>query len=530
MLYPRIRPWQFFRLVVLAAIGITTSPAHAQRLAKFSYQTGTIVIYNASLPDSREVAVHYARARGIPAEHLLGIKCSSAETITRGEFTKDIEAPIRAAFTAKKWWETGTVKNYGHVCTKTVARALTLIQGIPLTIADEAKKPGAPPSKLPAQFQTTAASVDTELAMLGVLDHPTEGPMNNPYFKSEIAFELSGLTPLFIVGRIDGPDKATAKKLVDDTLAAEATGLLGRACIDLAQKNEPGYAIGENWLKSAAAQLEKKGLPVILDTWAPTLPLNYPLTDCAYYLGWYTEQADGPFLDPTFRFKRGAIACHIHSFSATSLKTPTRNWCAPLISKGACGVLGNVLEPYLHLCADLSHFTKRLLAGATLGEASLSSLGGLSWMHVTIGDPLYRPFAQPPSAARGPDSGYAAIRLAAASWDPIARSRDFTSNVAKAATKLQSPEVYEFLALHSQAGLTSSTAKAATPHLEAAGPLYRNTVDRIRLLLLKADALRRDGDRKACMKLLNGIIELYPNELATATARAWLEQVRLEKP
>src|SRR4029450_12276497 len=99
------------------------------------------------------------------------------------------------------------------------------------------------------------------------------------------------------------------------------------------------------------------------------------------------------FTESDFRFVPGAVAVHIHSFSAATLRDPNANWVAPLLAKGAAASLGNVYEPYLQLTANLDIFNDRLLRGFTLAESAYMSHRGLSWMSVVVGDPLYRPYA-----------------------------------------------------------------------------------------------------------------------------------------
>ena len=113
------------------------------------------------------------------------------------------------------------------------------------------------------------------------------------------------------------------------------------------------------------------------------------------YMGWYNEHAVGPFLRENFTFTRGAIAYHIHSGSAKTLRSTTTNWAGPLLARGAAVTMGAVDEPYLGLTIDLDRFTDRLCSGASVGESWYLSLPALSWQMTLIGDPLYRPFAKP---------------------------------------------------------------------------------------------------------------------------------------
>src|SRR5260370_1821894 len=124
------------------------------------------------------------------------------------------------------------------------------------------------------------------------------------------------------------------------------------------------------------------------------------MTDCALYYGWYAGTVAGPFTKPDFRFLPGAVAVHIHSFSANTLRDPNANWVGPLVTKGAAATLGNVYEPYLGLTSHLNVLSDRLLHGFTFAESAYMSVPGLSWMPVMVGDPLYRPHASPFQSAK----------------------------------------------------------------------------------------------------------------------------------
>lgn len=75
------------------------------------------------------------------------------------------------------------------------------------------------------------------------------------------------------------------------------------------------------------------------------------------------ELISGPFAEEGFRFKPGAIAAHIHSFSASTLRDPVAGWCGPLLERGASATLGTVYEPYLMLTTHPDKFQSRLMKG-----------------------------------------------------------------------------------------------------------------------------------------------------------------------
>src|SRR5205807_4395632 len=140
-------------------------------------------------------------------------------------------------------------------------------------------------------------------------------------------------------------------------------------------------------------QLRKAGVPVIYDDEPAIFPDGYPMTNCALYFGWYTGSVGGPFAQPGFEFAPGAVAVHIHSFSANTLRDEKANWAGPLLTKGAAATIGNVYEPFLQLTAHLNVFNDRVLHGFTFAESAYMSMPVLSWMSVMVGDPLYRPYA-----------------------------------------------------------------------------------------------------------------------------------------
>jgi hypothetical protein len=141
--------------------------------------------------------------------------------------------------------------------------------------------------------------------------------------------------------------------------------------------------------------LVRDGWTVKFDDHPDVLPPTDPCNQVALYLGWYTSNVSGPWATPPDRFVRGAIAYHLHSFSANTVRDAGSNWVGPFIAHGAAATMGTVYEPSLGLTPYLDIFTKRILAGDSFAEAAYASERGLSWMVTVVGDPLYRPFRQP---------------------------------------------------------------------------------------------------------------------------------------
>jgi tetratricopeptide (TPR) repeat protein len=114
-------------------------------------------------------------------------------------------------------------------------------------------------------------------------------------------------------------------------------------------------------------------------------------------MGWYAEHACGPFAEPKVEFMPGAFAYHLHSFSASTIRSTTSRWVGPLLAKGATATMGCVDEPYLAGTPDLAIFAARFFyQGFSFGEAACASQSVLSWQTTVVGDPLYRPVTKNP--------------------------------------------------------------------------------------------------------------------------------------
>jgi len=355
--------------------------------------TATVVVFNRNDPDSEKIARYYADRRNIPPDHIVGLDCPLTEEIHRADYERTLATPLRKVLFANGWWK--AEQRQGGV-KETSVRFLALIRGIPLKIApDPTCPPAAAVRGIPDLVAVrNDASVDSELAVLGIPEAKPGGLFPNPYFnRFTPALEDTIFPGILFPARLDGPDPVTVRRMIDDAILAEQRGLWGWAYVDARGITQGDYAEGDTWLRHLAASLRSFGVPVIFDNEPPTFQGNFPITDAALYFGWYSGQVDGPFADAAFRFVPGAVAVHLHSFSAATLRSASANWCGPLLDRGAAATLGNVYEPYLTLTACLDIFQNRLMAGFTLAESGYMSQRALSWMGVVIGDPLYRPYA-----------------------------------------------------------------------------------------------------------------------------------------
>lgn len=354
-----------------------------------------VVLANADEPDSLRIARHYAERRGIPAANIIALSMPHGETISWREFVMAVWQPLQDELVRKGWIDaigmklTDAVGRRKYAITSHRMAYLVTCRGVPLRINHDAglSAPALPFTER-EQFRTNQGAVDSELSLLAVGNYNINAFVRNPLFLSEqpASYEAAQIVK---VSRLDGPTVDDVLALVDRTLTAEKNGLLGRAYVDLLGPHKQG----ERWLESAAQQLEDLNFDLEVNrnrgTFAAAARFDAPVL----YFGWYASNVNGPFLLPGFRLPAGAIALHIHSYSAHTLRSTTEGWAGPLIARGASATFGAVFEPYLELMHQPHLLLRQLAKGATLGDAAYYSLQSLSWQNVLIGDPLYRPFA-----------------------------------------------------------------------------------------------------------------------------------------
>ena len=470
----------------------------------------TVVVYNENDLDSVGLANFYAEQRSIPKTNLVPLKTSGREEITRREYDETIAEPLRKVFLERGFWTLKEDATEAGKVQETKIRFVALIRGIPLKIAAHTGDyegdviEGSPPEIV----RQSAAAVDSELGVLGLWSRRISGVLKNPYFQDTQSFHKTEMTSQLLVSRLDGPSVSDVRRMITDTVAAEKTGLRGFAYVDARglPENDPrvsGLLEADRWLFDAADHLRADGMPVILDNGPVLFPEAYPMRQCALYLGWYHESLHGPFTQGGFKFVPGAVAVHIHSYSALSLRTTVGYWCGPLLAHGAAATMGNVYEPYLSLTQHLDVFERRLAEGFTFAEAGHMSVRYLSWMTTWIGDPLYRPFRFKLEGKTLSNNEWDAYRAGVASW---AKAGGSDSELATAAKRLKSGAMYEGLGLlHLRAGNFSDALRA----FSQARAAYPSADDRIRVAIHETSAVQAQKGNAAALAFVRQQIATY---------------------
>jgi hypothetical protein len=234
----------------------------------------------------------------------------------------------------------------------------------------------------------------------------------------------------------------------------------------------------------------------------------------------------GPFTRPDFHFVPGAIAVHIHSFSARTLHDPNAGWVGPLLTKGAAVSIGNVYEPYLQLTAQLDIFNDRLLHGFTFAESAYMSMRVLSWMSVMVGDPLYRPYASWLQIESGKTTGDWQAYHEFATKNAARPANEYRAAMRETAMRTHNAAVLEDLGLI-QAQDEHFTA--ATNNFQLARLYLKKRDDIVRVVLEEAATWLKLKKNKRALELIRTTLRTVP-DAAAAPLLVNLERQAAGKP
>lgn len=403
------------------------------------------LLVNKNVPDSRAIAEHYCARRGVPRDHILAFDLPAGEDVSRAVYEERLVAPLRKRLQDRR----------------DKVKVLLSIYGIPLRVnssspsaeekaeADKVRREVEPLQKKHREIQDTIkalaekvkkgdkaaaeevearkkeraalearletlqqrvrwlshsesqAAVDSELALLWHSSYDLRRWQLNLLYWQVPEEVRRGKPSMLMTSRLDGPSVELVKRLVDQAVAVESKGLQGKVYVDAKgnaydPKREGGFGYGgyDESLREMARLLEKEAkLTVTLDN-KPELFAVGSCTDCALYCGWYSHAR---FVD-CCRFVSGAVAYHIASSEAVSLRNPkVTYWCKNQLEKGAVATLGPVAEPYTIGFPKPAEFFGFLVTGQyTLVECYWRTEMFASWMTVLVGDPLYNPYAKNP--------------------------------------------------------------------------------------------------------------------------------------
>ena len=311
------------------------------------------------------------KRRNIAESHLLSLSLSVEETISRDEYDQTLRISV--------------LKKLENLRPETRITAIVLVYGVPLKIVPEpldseneelinrnqnesnSIETSGDVSKLdteqenkdlaekkPALMNTNErASVDSELSLVKAGEYELGGWQKNPYF---LGFQGMALTitkdQTLLVSRLDGPDKETVIRVIDDTLDAEKNELQGKAYFDArwpppdTRKGLSGYRLYDASLHRAA-ELAGKRMEVIINDDEELFRVNC-CPSAAIYCGWYSL---GNYID-SFDWQMGAIGYHIASSECSYLARQDKFSLVPENVGERC--IGNYWPSLRTVCSGFS--------------------------------------------------------------------------------------------------------------------------------------------------------------------------------
>lgn len=343
-----------------------------------------LIVANRRVEEGVALATYYARRRRIPKANRLLLDLPDNEVCPRDIYDRKVAAHVRAYLSGGK-------------AARSI-RCIVLMYGMPLKVAPGRDWAKGSDRSGPAKIRHDPwASLDSELAVVKCPELPLGGWIANPFcllFRNHVP--VVSKKEVLMVARLDGPTAAGVRRIIDDALRVEASGLSGVAYFDArwpmtADPTSSAYREYDRAIHRAARRVAASGrLRVVVDDHEALFqPGQCP--EAALYCGWYSL---GRYVD-AFDWKPGAVGFHVASSECVTLKNPgSQVWCKRMLENGVCATLGPVGEPYLQAFPDPELFFGLLAEGLlTLAECYQLSLPYLSWKMVLIGDPLYRPFA-----------------------------------------------------------------------------------------------------------------------------------------
>lgn len=373
--------------------------------------TRVLVVYNLIWPGSQAVAQHYAQRRGVPAQNLLGVQCSTGGS----------HAYAGLAGWAAFWDEVRVpVLNQLQTLGEDNIDVLLFCHGVPYELqlpdANGGTRTLDDVMRNPHWIGTRTAPNLPSLWPNPYHEPSPSRPIDKGAFSHSLYRYLG--SNLWLTARLDGPTADAAIDLVESALYAERhlspqSGFLrGYGYVDtrfaaysdqeLAQypffygtyaNADRCIAFSKYFVTNAGWPLkwENTSLAVEIGDARALFHDQTPATlapAALWYAGWYNY---GKYHD-VWSWLPGSAACDVNSNSLQDLRVPAANsFLARAFARGLCCGTGCVTEPFLNGHPQPETLLYYLYAGLSFAEASTLCTPVMGWVNLAVGDPLYRP-------------------------------------------------------------------------------------------------------------------------------------------
>ncbi|MDP6958096.1 MAG: TIGR03790 family protein, partial [Planctomycetota bacterium] len=331
-----------------------------------------VILTNEAVPESIELGKYYASRRKIPAKQILSVKTGTKEGISWPDYRSQIEEPLRRFLKSRP-----------------EVKYIVPIYGIPVKIREENKENDQKTGESLSRYVKSRdyCCLDREIELLHK-EHELEGWVRSETFR--LNRSLTKDDGVYLVCRLDGPSPESVRAMIDNAIYGETYGIEGISFLDTRGLTEGAHSGIDREMKKIVSVYERYEIPFTHDDQAEVVPLGKKPNQ-AHYWGWYTTHVKA---EKGFRFNRGAVGAHMHSYSAGRLRNRDKNWTGPLIHHGITATCGTVYEPLASGFPFGTIFLDRFFQGYNFGEAMQMANMFTSWMAVFVGDPLYAPYAK----------------------------------------------------------------------------------------------------------------------------------------
>lgn len=305
-----------------------------------SLNNRVLVVFNGNVPESIDVANHYAARRGIPADNLVRIEPPNDSEISYNQYISQVKNPI----TDKLSTFDGSGMLYKNKILYIVFSYRTPYRITPGTGATVTISNGLVPGDdgrgtsidqyVADIWDRTSWNTSSRTQNGNTYYAPSQSKNNQytPYLSLADHRPSQGDKPTYSVWRLDAPSAEIAKGLVDKALAAETNGLNGIGYFDkdrgglYPEPDETGATLRGDWDIYRAAEFARRaGFSVVEDEHEQdfgTAPAPLRADNAALYAGTYNL---GQYND-AFTWNTGAIGFDFNSDAAASFRIGAR-WC-----------------------------------------------------------------------------------------------------------------------------------------------------------------------------------------------------------
>lgn len=288
--------------------------------------------------DSLDVARHYARKRNIPPANILKVKLPRAAHLFRCD--EHVVRPVRE-----------------HLIQNGLAGKIRVIVscfGLPL--GDGWRSLDSMLTD-PFRYYSWGRTMGTD----------------NPLFNSNAHFD--GTAGVYLVARLDGPDKETAKSLVDKAMKAES---------GVTPSSGSAFFVADDKTAEAA---RRHGVKAVSDS-----PENFRTISLSDDTMWMFAWGSVARKLRNSAWPAGSVAAVLKSDSCVEIREKgVRSWVHSLLSEGVTATFGAVVEPYVQGFTRGDIFFDRFWSGKyTFAESFLMATPTVRWAMSAVGDPLYK--------------------------------------------------------------------------------------------------------------------------------------------